>query len=99
MKIAWYNDIWDGVFDLSSPNEWWEGCQPNERYEVSCDEPILELTEEGEELFCQWQEDDSVGYDLCYGRMKGLAAKYDKYQIWDKIKNDPELSREYEPQY
>lgn len=100
MKIAWYNDIDDdNIFDLSSPDEWWEGCEPKERYEIAPDEPILELTDEGEELFLKWKDDDACGYSLGHGRMKGLAATYNKYQIWNKIKNDRELSHEYQPQY
>lgn len=33
----------------------------------------FELTKEGREVFDQWHENASCGYDLCFGRMKGLC--------------------------
>ena len=45
---------------------------------------IYELTEEGLEIYEEWCEDVSDGYDLCYGRMKGLADEIGGRQrdIW-----------------
>ncbi len=44
-----------------------------------------ELTDEGLELAEQWIEDDSCGYDLCYGRAKGLAGQYTPHEMWERL--------------
>lgn len=44
-----------------------------------------ELTDEGLELAEQWIEDDSYGYDLCFGRARGLAGQYTQYEMWERL--------------
>lgn len=44
-----------------------------------------ELTDEGLELAEQWIEDDTFGYDLCYGRARGLAGQYSQYDMWERL--------------
>ncbi len=44
-----------------------------------------ELTDEGLELAEQWREDDSYGYDLYYGRARGLAGQYTQYEMWERL--------------
>ena len=77
---AYYDEEQDWVF---TPALWkWVGNPANLAGEVHA------LTKEGEELLEQWCDDVSVGYDLCYGRAKGLAAKYTSEQMWEKL-TDP----------
>ena len=46
---------------------------------------VIELTDEGLELAEQGIEDDTFGYDLCYGRAKGLAGQYSQYDMWKRL--------------
>lgn len=95
MTIAWIYDLTDNIFDKSgiveiTPDFFTE--HPNEDdYEL--EENCYELTSEGEELYEQWCEDYGVGYDLCYGRMKGLADQYTKTELWEHLISDPTLSK------
>lgn len=45
-----------------------------------------ELTDEGLELAEQWREDVSHGYDLCYGKARGLAGQYTQEEMWERLK-------------
>lgn len=58
--------------------------------EEDCYGPCMALSEEGREFVNRWCDDYSVGYDLCYGRAKGLAAKYSRYDVWNEIVENPE---------
>lgn len=44
----------------------------SEDFEYS-EEGLFALTKEGRGIFDKWRNDASCGYDLCYGRMKGLC--------------------------
>ena len=89
--IGWSQDESDGVFDRS---EIVLGDSiddvPNYPY------GIYALTREGRETYEKWCEDASCGYDLCYGRMKGLAAKIGgtERDIWNYLTNDKSLSKQ-----
>ena len=56
---------------------------------------IYALTRDGKETYEQWCEDASCGYDLCYGRMKGLAAEIGgtERDIWNYLTSDSSLAR------
>lgn len=73
----------DAVF---MPQLWWIVDSYDETTNV-WEEPIP-LTEEGRKFAEEWLDDDSRGYDLCYGRAYGLAADYSAQQVWDMIKSD-----------
>lgn len=78
MYIGFYVDETDGVFDNSK-------VIVSENIDDIPDLcGIYELTEEGLEIYEEWCEDVSVGYDLGYGRMKGLADEIGGTQrdIW-----------------
>lgn len=77
---AYLEDDGEGVF---TPN-FWEVCDEKEE----CYGPYMELSADGREFVDSWCFDASLGYDLCHGRAKGLAAKYNQYQVWDLIKED-----------
>lgn len=89
--IGWYNDDSDGVFDRSEVV-----------YSDSIDDipddgyGIYALTREGKNIYEEWKEDASCGYDLCYGRMKGLAEKIGgtEWKIWKYLTSNKNLSRE-----
>ena len=74
--IYFVYDVSDYVYDRS-----YIGIAYNEDDFPSLDEDefvysdygIYELTQEGLELLEKWKNDVSCGYDLCYGRCKGLA--------------------------
>ena len=78
MYIGFYLDDTDGVFDRS------EVIVSENIDEIPDLCGIYELTEEGLEIYEEWCEDVSDGYDLCYGRMKGLADEIGGRQrdIW-----------------
>ena len=88
--IGWYQNDSDGVFDRS---------------EVVCSENIDDipddgygiyaLTREGKDVYEQWKEDASAGYDLGYGRMKGLAREIGggEWNIWEYLTSHKHLSR------
>jgi len=88
--IGWSQDESDGVFDRS---EVVLGDSiddvPNYPYDVYA------LTREGKEVYEEWCEDASAGYDLCYGRMKGLAAKIGgtERDIWNYLTSNKNLAR------
>lgn len=75
---AWYGDYDND--SLFVPEYWKWVDDPDEL----CGD-VHELTEEGNDLLEQWCDDAAVGYDLCYGRAKGLAAEYNREQIYAKI--------------
>lgn len=59
-------------------------------WDMLCDDesngtPEWELTDEGYDLADQYRDDASHGYDLCFGRAKGLAQKYTEEQMLVKI--------------
>lgn len=78
MYIGFYVDETDGVFDRS------EVIVSENIDDIPDLCGIYELTEEGLEIYEEWCEDVSVEYDLCYGRMKGLADEIGGTQkdIW-----------------
>ena len=78
MYIGFYVDETDGVFDRS------EVIVSENIDDIPDLCGIYELTEEGLEIYEEWCEDVSDGYDLCYGRMKGLADEIGGRQrdIW-----------------
>lgn len=55
----------------------------------------IKLTKEGREICDQYFDDLSLGYDLCYGKAKGLAQQYTQNSFYDMIKN----TREYRINY
>lgn len=72
------------------PQMWWLCNEETRDTEVEG----YELTDKGDELATQYAEDYSSGYDLCYGRAKGLAKTYTMQQMWDKLTTDPEYVKE-----
>lgn len=106
MLITWICDLSENVFDHSGiyeverTNDGYEVAsditrlmpEDEDYYHELFEEGIFELTEEGEELYSQWCEDASVGYDLCYGRAKGLANRYGKKEMWDELTTNAEYS-------
>lgn len=88
--IGWYQDEDDGVFDRSevvfgdSIND-----VPDDGY------GIYALTREGKKTYDRWREDASSGYDLGYGKMKGLADRIGggEWDIWEYLTNDKALSK------
>lgn len=88
--IGWYMDEDDGVFDRSKvvlgdsvedvPDAW---------------DGVYALTREGRETYDQWCDDASCGYDLCYGRMKGIAAQIGggERDIWNYLTTTPGLAK------
>ena len=105
MLITWLFDMSENVFDHSGI---YEVERTSQGYDIADDsshlldeddfyfdplsEGVFELTEEGEELYDQWCDDASVGYDLCYGRAKGLAQRFSKRELWEELTTTPELS-------
>ena len=55
---------------------------------------VHELTKSGEDLLSQYYDDLSVGYDLCNGRAKGLAAQYSREEMWNHL-TDPKNGLSY----
>lgn len=49
---------------------------------------IYELTDEGDELCYRYLHDLSCGYDLCYGRAKGLAAEYSREEFFTYVTDE-----------
>lgn len=72
--IYFVYDVGDSVFDQS-----YIGAAENinslpslgENFKYA--EGLFALTKEGSDIFDKWHDDASCGYDLCYGRMKGLC--------------------------
>ena len=89
--IGWSQDESDGVFD-SSEVVLGDSIDDVPNYPYG----IYALTREGREIYEEWREDASCGYDLCYGRMKGLAAKIGgtEWDIWNYLTNDKSLSKQ-----
>ena len=89
--IGWSQDESDGVFDRS-------GVVLGDSIDDVPDYPygIYALTREGRKIYEEWREDASCGYDLCYGRMKGLAAEIGggEWDIWNYLTNDKSLSKQ-----
>ena len=88
--LLWVNDLSDGIFDRSyavitnSYGQFVESID-DELWDVS--EGVI-ITDEGAELFEEWQDNNSRGYDLCNGRAYGLANQYTKYEIFQHICNN-----------
>ena len=78
MYIGFYLDDTDGVFDRS------EVIVSENIDEVPDLCGIYELTKEGLEIYEEWCDDASVGYNLGTGRMYGLADEIGGTQrdIW-----------------
>lgn len=89
--IGFYVDVEDGVFD-NSEVIWSDNIEdlPNE-YETG----IYELTEEGAEIFNEWLECVSVGYDLGFGRLKGIAHEIGgtHARLWEYLISDETLAK------
>ena len=87
--IGWYSDDSDGVFDKS------EVVYGDTKDEVSDEYGIYALTREGKEVYEQWRDDVSCGYDLCNGRMKGLAARIGgrERDLWKYLTTNKHLSK------
>lgn len=87
--IGWYTDESDSVFDRSEI-VW--GKSPNA---VPDNEGVYALTQEGLELYNEWEDDASVGYDLNYGRMSGLAGEIGgtQWDIWQYLTSDESLAK------
>lgn len=86
---AWYGD--DDIESIFIPDYWKWVDSPNQ---LAGD--VHELTEEGNELLSKWCNDASAGYDLCFGRMKGLAAEYSREEIYQLITGDEKYSKPIE---
>lgn len=65
----------------------WEVVDSEDETTNVFEDPI-HLSAEGRVMALQWLDDASVGYDLCYGRCKGLAGRYSRYEMWDLIKEN-----------
>lgn len=76
-------EVYDRVFGRNEWQVFEDDAELERDDEVEYAEEIYDLTESGEEYVREYLEDYSCGYDLCYGRMKGLAAQY----TWDKFFN------------
>lgn len=88
--IGWYIDDSDGVYDRSEV-VYGESVDDVPDYGYG----IYALTREGKEDYEQWKEDASAGYDLCFGKMKGLANTIggSEWDIWEYLTSDKSLSR------
>lgn len=95
--IFFADDLSDGVFnrsyigiakDLNSLPEL------SEDFEYS-EEDFFALTKEGCEIFDKWHDDASCGYDLCYGRMKGICQTIGGIDrnLWDYLTKRDYLSK------
>lgn len=76
MNLYFISDISDGVFDRSylELSEDFPSYNPD-LFEVFEDD-FFAISEEGEEVLEEWQDDSARGYDLCNGRAYGLADRY-----------------------
>lgn len=77
--------------DLFMPDMW--AVVDSEDETIAYFEAPIPLTAEGRTLARQWQSDASLGYDLCYGKCKGLAQKYSSYDVWNLIKENAEYHK------
>ena len=89
--IGWSQDESDGVFDRSEII-FGDSVDEVPAYPFNA----YALTAEGKEISDQWYDDASCGYDLCYGRMKGLAAEIGgtERDLWNYLTSDPSLATE-----
>lgn len=89
MYIGFCLDDTDGVFDRS------EVIVSENIDEIPDLCGVYELTKEGLEIYEEWCEDVSVGYDLCYGRMQGLANEIGGTQrdIWNYLISNESLTK------
>ena len=88
--IGWLQDESDGVFDNSKVVFGYSiDDVPDSVYE------IYELTKDGREIYEEWRDDASIGYDLCYGKMYGLAAEIGgtEIDIWRYLIENNSLSK------
>jgi len=73
--IYFVYDVSDNVFDRSYigvTEDLNSLPKLSEDFEYS-EKGLFALTEEGSETFDEWHEEASCGYDLCFGKMKGLC--------------------------
>lgn len=88
--IGWSQDESDGVFDRSE-------VVLGDSIDDVPDYPygIYALTREGREIYEEWCDDASVGYNLGNGRMKGLAGEIGgrEWDIWNYLTSDSSLSK------
>lgn len=88
--IGWSQDESDGVFDRSE-------VVLGDSIDDVPDYPygIYALTREGREIYEEWCDDASVGYNLGNGRMKGLAGEIGgrEWDIWNYLTSDSTLSK------
>ena len=76
---AYYGDD-DSDDDIFVPDYWnWS----NDPKELAGD--VYELNQDGHDLLFEWIDDRSRGYNLCSGSAYGLAAIYDKEEIFGKL--------------
>ena len=89
--IGFYVDDSDGVFD-NSEVIWSNNIEdlPNE-YETG----IYALTAEGAEVFNDWHDSVSIGYDLCFGKLKGIANEIGgtHASLWEYLSSDEALAK------
>ena len=74
--IYFVYDISDNLYDRSYIGiAYHEDDFPNLNKDefIYSDYGFYELTQEGFELLEKWKDDVACGYDLCYGKCKGLA--------------------------
>lgn len=59
------------------------------------EEGLFFLTKEGLEIFDEWHEDASRGYDLCNGEMQGLCQIIGgtDIELWDYLTGNEYLSK------
>lgn len=80
-------DELDERYPVFNPDFW-----TYSEYECTFEGEHKQLTDAGRELLEQYLDDLSAGYDLCYGRAKGLARRYSREQFYDMIMNDPDYT-------
>lgn len=75
---AYYQDEDDFVF---TPNYWI--CCPVTKIDKYIDpqSPVYRLTPKGEEMFDNWADAVSCGYDLCNGRCKTDISREELFEI------------------
>lgn len=95
--IYFVYDVSDSVFDQSYigvTKDLNSLPELKENFEYS-EDGFFTLTKEGSDIFDKWHDDVSCGYDLGYGRMKGLCQTIggtDK-RLWDYLTERDYLSK------
>lgn len=95
--IYFVYDVSDGVFDRSYIGVAKDSNslpELKEDLEYS-EEGLFALTKEGSEIYDKWHDDASCGYDLCYGRMKGICQTIGGIDrnLWDYLTKRDYLSK------